>query len=39
MQDALEILLGQPGYHMKNVIGEDTVDFWRAMAKDEVSSA
>ena len=37
MQAALEILLGGPGYHMRTVIGEDKVDFWRAMNKNEVS--
>ena len=37
MQAALEILLGQPGYHMRNVIGEDKVDFWRDMNKGKVS--
>ena len=38
MQAALEILYEQPGYHMKNVIGEDKVDFWRAMNKGVVST-
>ena len=36
-EDALEILLGHPGYHMRNVIGEDKVDFWRAMNQGNVS--
>lgn len=39
MQAALEILLGEPGYHMKNVIGEDKVNFWRDMNKGIVSIA
>ena len=38
-QAALEILLGGPGYHMRNVIGEDKVDFWRAMNKGGVPTA
>jgi hypothetical protein len=38
MQTALEIIYDAPGYHMRTIIGEDKVDFWRGMNKGTVST-
>jgi hypothetical protein len=37
MKAALEILYGQPGYHMRDVIVHDKSNFWIAMNQGTVS--
>lgn len=39
MQAAYEILYNAPSYHMRSVIAEDKVDFWRAMNDGKISTA